>query len=486
MVCLFNTVDYISMVSIVPAQYRSFLPRFYRLASVAVFSNMMVPLAGLCDAAFLGHLEDINFLAGVILGGILFDYLYRILKFLRNSTNTLTANAVGAEDETAVLVTLLRCGLIALAIATVILLLQYPIHKLGFAILSGPSEIERAGLSYFNARIWGAPAVLLNFVLIGWFLGREMNGVVLMMSIVGNGTNVLFDYWMVLQWKWDSVGAGVATALSQYLALLVGLVAVAATINWKVLGAAWAKVMDSQALVSSIVLKGNILVRFLALISAYSIFTNLSASFGTDVLAENGLLLQIAMLSQFTVQGVGMTSQTLIGNFKGQEKTESILPVLRVAVVTGIAIALTFALSTVFFPNTVFQLLTSHSEISQAMQHRTSWLIPLLSLTAAAFMLESYFTGIKDGATLRNGALLGFTVGFVPLVLGAVSLRNGYFQGSGYANVTAQQSQYLLWSALVGYMGVLLLFLIYRLFKVHPLRNQEDVQSCADKAQPTT
>ena len=458
------------MASIVPAQYRSFLPRFYRLASVAVFSNMMVPLAGLFDAAFLGHLEDINFLAGVILGGILFDYIYRILKFLRNSTNTLTANAVGANDEEAVLVTLLRCSLIALVIAVVILLFQYPIHKLGFTILSGTSEIESSGLDYFNARIWGAPAVLLNFVLIGWFLGREMNGVVLLMSIVANGTNVLFDYLMILQWGWESSGAGLATALSQYLALFVGLSVVAVTIQWRVLGKVWAQVMDRAALTSSIALKSNILVRFVALISAYSIFTNLSASFGTEALAKNGLLLQIAMLSQFTVQGVGMTSQTLIGNFKGKEEPEKVLPVLRVAVVSGVAIALTFALSTVFFPNFVFQLLTNHAEVSQAMQCYTPWLVPLLSLTAAAFMLESYFTGIKDGKTLRNGALLGFIVGFAPLMLVAA----------------AQRSEYLLWSALVGYMAVLLTFLLYRLTKTHsPLVKVEEDKLSSDIAQPT-
>ena len=78
-----------------------------------MFSNMMVPLAGLCDTAFLGHLSDIHYLAGVILGSILFDYLYRILKFLRNSTNALTAQAVGADDSTGVLVAVLRCGLVA-------------------------------------------------------------------------------------------------------------------------------------------------------------------------------------------------------------------------------------------------------------------------------------------------------------------------------------------------------------------------------------
>lgn len=451
----------------IPAQYRSFLPRFYKLAAVAVLSNMMVPLAGLFDAAFLGHLENIDYLAGVILAGLLFDYVYRILKFLRNSTNALTANAVGQGDDTAVLAAGLRCGVIALAIAGVILLLQYPIHKFGFAVLSGPADIEGAGLAYFNARIWGAPAVLLNFVLIGWFLGREMNGIVLLMSLIGNGSNVLFDYLMIWRWGWESMGAGVATALSQYLALLVGLVAVALSTQWQLLRPAWAQVMDRQGLMSAVALKGNILVRFLALISAYAIFTNLSASFGVSTLAENGLLLQVALLSQFTVQGVGMTAQTLIGNFKGKGQTAQMLPVLGVALVTGLAIALTFALSAILFPEPVFKLLTNHAEVSQAMQQSVGWLLPLLSLTAAAFMLESYFTGIKDGATLRNGAVLGFAVGFMPLALLAMS----------------QQSESLLWSALTAYMGVLLAFLTYRLVKTHRLLVADGDQAGSDQAQ---
>ena len=68
-----------------------FLPRFYRLSFVSVLSNMMIPLAGLCDTAFLGHLRDIQPLAGVILASILFDYLYRIIKFLRSSTTAMTS-----------------------------------------------------------------------------------------------------------------------------------------------------------------------------------------------------------------------------------------------------------------------------------------------------------------------------------------------------------------------------------------------------------
>ncbi len=431
----------------IPAAYKTFLPRFYQLSIVGMLSHMMVPLAGLCDSAFLGHLSDIHYLAGVILGSILFDYLYRILKSLRSSTNALTAQAVGQEDTTGVVVALLRCGLVALVIAAVILLFQYPIHRIGFTLLSGVSATEQAGLNYFNARIWGAPAVLLNFVLIGWFLGRENNGLVLLISLVVNGSNVLLDYVMINRWGWESFGAGLATACSQYLGLIVGLIAVVLTIDWSKVGQAMAHVLERQALGSTLMLKGNILVRYLAVISAYAIFTNLSATFGTLSLTENGLLLQIALLSQFAVQGIGITVQTLVGHFNGQGRINQCLPVLKTAIVTSLVLALSFAMSMLAFPATMFTLLTDHTEVSQAMGDHVAWLVPLLSTTAVAFMLEGYFIGLKEGAVVRNGALIGFGVGFTPLALLAAYLHNSY----------------LLWTALTAYMTVLMLFLTYKL-----------------------
>ena len=426
-----------------------FLPRFYRLSFVAVLSNMMVPLAGLCDTAFLGHLKDIHPLAGVILASILFDYLYRILKFLRNSTNAMTAQAVGREKPQEMILSGLRSSLIAIAISVVILLLQYPIQKLGFAILAGSPAIEASGIEYFNARIWGAPAVLLNFVLIGWFLGREKNNFVLLISIIANGSNVLLDYLMIYRWGWESAGAGLATAASQYLALLVGLIGVALTIDWKDVIPAIEQVWDRQALSSAIGLKFDILVRFIALISAYSIFTNVSASMGTNLLAENGLLLQIALLSQFTIQGVGMTTQTLVGNFKGKGEFSKMLPLVTIAIFTSVAIALGFAGSVILFPQSIFTLLTNHSEINQEIVKYTFWLIPLLTFTAIAFMLEGYFIGLKAGSVLRNASLIAFTLVFLPLIMMTLYL---------------QKNVDLLWFSLTGYMLALIFILAMQIF----------------------
>lgn len=426
-----------------PERYSSFLPRFSKLATVSILSNMMVPLAGIFDTAFLGHLADIRYLAGVILASILFDYLYRILKFFRNGTNALTAQAVGKEDHKEILLAVLRSGLVALAIAVVILILQYPIQKFGFAILSGSPDIESFGIDYYNARIWGAPAVLLNFVLIGWFLGREMNSWVLAISLVGNGSNVIMDYLMINRWGWESMGAGLATCLSQYLALLVALVGVCLSIQWKELPEAGKEVFDREALKSTIILKGNILTRYVAMITAYSIFTNLSASMGTECIAKNGLILQIVLLSQFTVNGIGLTTQTLIGNFKGKGETGQMMPLLSVAIFTSLMISSLFAAVAIFFPATVFGLLTSHTGISQSAGEYTIWLLPLLTCGASAFMLEGYVIGLKESAKLRNSALFALGLGFIPLATVAY-----YFQ-----------SNHLLWLALTFYMATLLISL---------------------------
>jgi multidrug resistance protein, MATE family len=421
----------------------NFLPRFYRLASVSVLSNMMVPLAGLVDIAFLGHLADIRHLAGVILATILFDYLYRVLKFLRSSTNAITAQAVGFNDSNAVILAGLRSGLIALGIGLLILLLQYPLQKIGFTILSGSPEIEASGANYFYGRIWGAPAVLINFVLIGWFLGREMNAAVLVMSLIGNGSNVGLDYLMIVKLGWESMGAGLATAISQYLALVVGLIWVCFSIEWKVLPNAIAQLFDWIALKDTVALKSNILIRFLVLISTYAIFTNLSAAMGTNVLAENGLLLQIALFSQFTIQGVGLTTQTLTGNFKAKGNKDQFIPLLAVSILTSLVIAIAIAITCIFFPDAVFGILTNHREINQNIIDYTVWLLPLLGLTAIAFMLEGYFIGLKEGAILRNAVLIAFGFGFIPLATTASFLHNNQ----------------ILWMGLVAYMGIIIVAL---------------------------
>src|SRR4028119_1493238 len=110
--------------------------------------------------------------AGVTLSTTLFNYTYLIVYFLRMGTTGVTAQAVGRDDREQMLRVVLRNGLIALGIGGLLLLLQYQEQQLWFGLMSATPEVKASGIDYFNARIWGAPAGVVTFVLIGWVLGQ--------------------------------------------------------------------------------------------------------------------------------------------------------------------------------------------------------------------------------------------------------------------------------------------------------------------------
>ncbi|MEO0408496.1 MAG: MATE family efflux transporter [Cyanobacteria bacterium P01_A01_bin.135] len=455
--------------------------RFSRLATINVLSNLMVPLAGLVDSAFLGHLSSIRFFAGVAIATALFNYVYRPCNFLRMGTTGPTAQALaaaglspveqdmgqhpegpllgplpdeaspeasmrsapeGEQSPTAALpdealLILLRNGAIAIALGAVILLLQVPLREIGFALFDATPDVELAGRSYYQARIWDAPATLINFVLLGWFLGREQGGRVLLLSALSSGGNVALDYLLIVRWGWESFGAGVATALSQYLMLVVGL----GFVLWDVPWGRWAvalKILHRDTLLSAFRLNANIWVRSVLFITVYALFTAWSASLGTTTLAANMLLLQVVILAVYFIDGLAFATESIAGSFYGAGTSDRLAPLLRLAGGTGLILGLGVAGVFVLFPGSLFALLTNHTDIVQHIAHDVLWLLPVLGFGALAFVLDGYFLGLANGPILRNSMAAAAVVGFLPLAVASWRLN---------ANA-------LLWAAMAAFMLV--------------------------------
>jgi MATE family multidrug resistance protein len=401
-----------------PKQYE-FLPRFYRLVVVNILSSIVVPLAGLISTAFLGHLPEIQHLPGVALAAVLFNYIYFIFGVLRMGTIGVTAQAVGSDDREAMLLVGLRNSLIACVMGGLILILQYPIRELWFALASATPEVKASGIAYFNTRIWGAPGVLINYVLIGWFLGREMSGKVLLMSVVGNTANIILGYLFIIRWDWASTGAGVSQAVSQYLMLLVGLVWVSREISFEELCSAVQKFWDWSAFRAIFTLNGNIFVRTFLHMSTFAILINLSTTMGTTTLAANSLLVEVIELSIFFLEGIALATQTLVGNFEGQGASERFIPLLQVAIGNSLLLGLTIPSAFVLYPQVLFGLLTSHVEITEQIGIYVPWLLLIMGCISISLMLDGYFTALARGDVLRNTSLIAVLLGFAPLAVWA-------------------------------------------------------------------
>ncbi|MBD2679119.1 MATE family efflux transporter [Nostoc paludosum FACHB-159] len=396
---------------------QALIRRFYRLAAVNVLSNLTEPLAGLVCVAFLGHLTEIRHLAGVSLATVIFNFIYENFLFLRVSTTAVTSQAVGRNDQEAILLVILRNGFIALVLGVLILMLQYPIGLLGFLLLNGSPEVESTGIAYFYTRIWGAPAFLLNCVIIGWFLGREENGKVLLLTIVGNVINIVLTYYSIMQWNLGSMGAGLSQASSEYLILLIGVILGSRSFQWQSLQTAMQKFWDWSAFKDTFILNSDLLIMSFVYMSTWTVFFNLSATLGTDILTVNSLLQQVVFLIMFLVEGIGFTTEALTGNFQGQSTKNQLLPLLQVSLFSSLLVGVITSGACILLPETIFGLLTNHSELIETIKYYVSWLFLVLSCFSVAWILEGYFAGLTKSQSLRNSALIATLLGFVPVAL---------------------------------------------------------------------
>lgn len=396
--------------------------RFLGLALVNVLSNLMVPLAGLIDLAFLGHLSDLRHLAGVAVATVLFNYIYWMFGFLRMGTTGMTAQAMGRADPDEATVILLRNLGIALALGSIILVLREPLAALGFALLAATDSVEASGRAFFDGMVLGAPATLLNYVLVGWFLGREQSSRVLVLTGVASGANIALDALFILRWGWASAGAGLATATSQYLMLAVGLALVAPQVKFAGLRALIPRLLAGGELRALFVLNRDLLVRTLALVSVFAAFTNLGAAMGTVVLAANSLLLQAVTLGAYFIDGFAFATESLAGFYRGKSNPALQMRLLRLSGALSLACGLAFACAFVLLPGLLFGLITDHAEVIGAASQFVPWLGPMLGFGSIAWMLDGYFLGLTEGARLRRSSLIAAAV-FVPVA--ALAWLNG-------------------------------------------------------------
>lgn len=404
---------------------RTFYSRFFRLAAVNVLSNLMVPLASLLDMAFLGHLPDIDPLAGVALATVLFNYLYWTFGFLRMGTTGLTAQAIGRDDPDEVMLIGLRNGLIALIAGVGMVLLQEPLRIIGFAFLNATAEVKAAGQAYYSALIWGAPATLLNMTLVGWLLGREQSAKVLLLSAVSNGSKVVLEYLFVVQWGWQSAGAGYATTVSQYLMVFVGVLLVGGdrTLTWN-LPHLRPRLLDATALKAAFALNGAIVIRTFAFVSTFAVFTNLSSALGTAVLTANALMLQVVSLAAYFIDGLAFATETMAGVFYGKNNFAQLALLVRVSGITSLGLGVTFAIAFIAMPTLLFGLLTNHADIVELIREQVPWLLGILGFGSIAYMLDGYFLGLTQAKTIQTSALIATLVGFAPIAAIAGYLQN--------------------------------------------------------------
>jgi MATE family multidrug resistance protein len=99
---------------------------------------------------------------------------------------------------------------------------------------------------------------------------------------------------------------------------------------------------------------------------------------------------------------------------------------LQIALTASLLLGFSFAGVSILFPETIFGLLTNHTEITEQMTIYLPWLLLVVGLGSMSYLLEGYFLGFAQGPTVRNATLISSLLGFAPVALAAWYFHNNH------------------------------------------------------------
>ena len=382
-----------------------------------ILANASVPLLGLVDTAVIGNVGSITDLGAIAFGALIFSFVYWSFGFLRMGTTGFAAQASGAGDQQEVRAVLGRALLIALCLGVVLILIQWPIGLAAFSLLDGSAPVEAVAQQYFDIRIWGAPATLATFALMGLLIGLGKSRTLLIVQLFLNGLNILLDVWFAGILGWGASGIALGTVIAEWTTVLLAGWLVYRTLNERKLltEVFWpkAKIMDLSALLKTASANLDIMLRTLILVFSFAFFINQSAKFGDTVLASNHILLQLIAFSAFFLDGYAFVVEALVGGAIGAKRRDVFDLAVRRSTVLALITAILLALVIALVGDIAVMLMTDISSVRLAANQLLPFAALYVLFSFAAFQLDGIFIGASFTRQMRDAAALSIVVYFI-------------------------------------------------------------------------
>ena len=386
-----------------------------RLAIPMILTNISTPLLGLVDTAVLGHLDSAQYLAAVALGGLIFSFIFWGFGFLRMGTTGLTAQAVGQGDKQESVLVLFRAGLLAIVISCVVLFLAPLISQISFYLLESEQAVEKAAAIYFDVRIFSTPATLCQYVMLGWFLGRQNVKIPLLVVLITNLSNIFLDLLFVYYFGMQVDGVALASVISEYLGLLVSLVCTVRILVKEKQVCSFRLILNYKKLKSMLLINTHIFVRTWCLIFTFAFFTAQGAKFGSVILAANAVLLNFQTFMAYALDGFAHAAEALVGKAVGKRNKLMIKQTCITAIFWSFNIALLFALLYQFFGFLIIDKLTSLNDVRLAAYCYLPYLIAMPLASFICYVFDGIFIGAMMAREMRNTMLFSLFLVFIPV-----------------------------------------------------------------------
>ncbi|MFZ1743619.1 MAG: MATE family efflux transporter [Pontixanthobacter sp.] len=380
----------------------------WAIALPAMVTNVATALIGLGDMWVVGRLGDASAQGAVDIGARLFAVLFTVMNFLKTGTTGLVAQDGTRTGEAEQAATLLRGLTIGLGIAAGLLLLKPIILPALLAGLGADGEVLAASRIYADIRYWTAPAVMANLAMIGFLVGRRQMKAVLLFEVAYNLVNVGLGLWFVLGLDMGIAGIGWSSFIAEYLKFaavlvfvmrgkagpaLLGALRDRATLRW-------------TALRPFLSVNRDLFLRTVVLMLALAALTRLSAERGPIVLAANGIIYQLFVLTALLLDGFENAAQVLNGERYGARDREGFMGYVSAILLRGTVAATAVAAVFWLFSGPILTSFAATADVAEVAKASGYWLVLIPFAGIAGFVFDGIFVGASWTRALL-GTMLG-------------------------------------------------------------------------------
>ena len=394
-----------------------------RLAVPAFLALVAEPLFLLSDAAIVGHLGTPE-LAGLGVAAVVLQTVVGLCVFLAYGTTASVARHLGAGDLRAALAQGVDGIWLAVIIGVVATVGGVALTPALVGVFDTGAEVADHAETYLGIAFLGTTPLLVMLAATGVLRGLQDTRTPLLVAVVGNGLNILFNVVLVYGLDLGIAGSAIGSVLAQVISALWFLVVVvrAAREHDSTLSPDRAGIAAAAHAAVALVVR-TLALRACLLVGTYAV-TRVGAGASDVNVATHQIAITLWTFLAFALDAIAIAAQALTGRALGSGDVDGTRRLTRRMVRWGWGSGVVAGLALAAVAPFIGALFTTDPAVRDL-------LVPVLLVAAIGqpvagmvFVLDGVLIGAGDGAYLAWAGLVVLAA-YAPAALWAATLPHG-------------------------------------------------------------
>ena len=387
--------------------------QIFRLSIPIFFSNIAIPLVGIVDTGLMGHMENEKYLIAVSISTTFLTMVFWSFGFLRMGTVGLISQALGKADYRELVYIIFRNIFIALFISFLIVILKpLLIHFLN-NIFTTSSQTKVLIDEYMSIRVFSAPAELIAYVLVGFYLGIQKTLISSLLIVISSLLNIILSIYFVKELNLNVSGVAFGTLIAFYITVIIFSIYTYFFIvkKFKVIPRFNSRnIFNYKKLFKLLNINFDIFIRTVLLTFSFFWISYLGSTLGEEYIAINSILIQLILISSFFLDAYAFSTEGIIGYSIGKKSEKMFLSSVKNSIILSFITGLIISFIFFIYAKGIINLITDIEFLRYLSYKYLLWVIIIPPIASFCYQLDGIFIGATQTKEMRNSMIVSVAI----------------------------------------------------------------------------